>query len=729
MTTRLALALAASLGLAMPAYAQAAPATTTAAETSNPFAAESPLPLHYPQFDKIKDSDFAPAFDAGMAQQLKEIDAIADNPEAPSFDNTILAMEKSGQQLNRAQTVFFSLVGADTNDARNKLRADYAARFAAHGDAIGLNGKLFARIQALYDKRDTLGLDAEGVRLVERYHTDFVRSGAKLSDADKAKLKAMNSELAELGSKFSDNVLKDVNASAVVIDDAKQLDGFTPEQIAAAAEVAKTRKLEGKYVITLLNTTGQPPESELTDRATRQKIHEASIARGSHGGEFDNRAIIARIMKLRAERANLLGYPNHAAYVLEDETAKTPQAVNDMLGKLAPAAVANAKREAADLQAMIKKEGGDFELAPWDWSFYTEKVRKDKFNFDESQLKPYFELNNVLENGVFYAANQLYGLTFKKRTDLPLYHPDIATYDVFDADGKQLAIFIADMYARPSKRGGAWMNSYVSQSGLTGYKPVVANHLNIPKPPAGKPTLLTWDEVTTAFHEFGHALHGMFSNVEYPYFTGTSVPRDFVEYPSQVNEMWADWPAILKNYAKHYETGAPMPQELLDKVIAASKFNQGFATTEYLGAAMLDQRWHQIGSDQVPDAAGVMKFEADALAADGLNYPPVPPRYRTPYFSHIMGGYSAGYYAYIWSEVLDANSVEWFEQHGGLTRANGDHFRKTLLSQGGSKDALQLFQDFAGHAPKIEPLLKKRGLVAEVSDGAVPAPAPETGKE
>ncbi|HET6782733.1 MAG TPA: M3 family metallopeptidase, partial [Pseudoxanthomonas sp.] len=723
MTTRLALALAASLGLAMPAYSQAAaPAAAEAAKASNPFFAESPLPLHYPQFDKIKDSDFAPAFDAGMAEQLKEVDAIANNAAAPTFDNTILAMEKSGQVLNRAQTVFFSLVGADTNDARNKLRADYAAKFAAHGDAIALNPKLFARIDTLYKARDTLGLDAEGVRLVERYHTDFVRSGANLSEADKATLKGMNSQLAELGSKFSDNVLKEVNASAVVIDDAKQLAGFTPEQIATAAAAAKERKLEGKYVIALLNTTGQPPESELTNRATRQKLHEASIARGSHGGQFDNREIISKIMKLRADRAKLLGYPNHAAYVLEDETAKTPQAVNDMLGKLAPPAVANARREAADLQAMIEKEGGTFQLAPWDWAFYSEKVRKDKFNFDESQLKPYFELNNVLENGVFFAANQLYGLTFKKRTDLPVYNPDVITYDVFDADGKQLAIFIADMYARPSKRGGAWMNSYVSQSGLTGYKPVVANHLNIPKPPAGKPTLLTWDEVTTAFHEFGHALHGMFSNVEYPYFTGTSVPRDFVEYPSQVNEMWADWPAILKNYAKHHETGAPMPQELLDKVIAASKFNQGFRTTEYLGSAMLDQRWHQITADQVPDAAGVMAFETAAQKADGTDYAPVPPRYRTPYFSHIMGGYSAGYYAYIWSEVLDANSVEWFEQHGGLTRANGDHFRKTLLSRGGSKDALQLFQDFAGHAPKIEPLLKKRGLVADAADGANPAP-------
>lgn len=730
MTTRLALALAASLGLAMPAYSQAAaPASTEAAQASNPFFSESPLPLHYPQFDKIKDSDFAPAFDAGMAEQLKEVDAIANNAAAPTFDNTILAMEKSGQVLNRAQTVFFSLVGADTNDARNKLRADYAAKFAAHGDAIALNPKLFARIDTLYKARDKLGLDAEGVRLVERYYTDFVRSGANLSEADKATLKGMNSQLAELGSKFSDNVLKEVNASAVVIDDAKQLAGFTPEQIATAAAAAKERKLEGKYVIALLNTTGQPPESELTDRATRQKLHEASIARGSRGGEFDNRQIISKIMKLRADRAKLLGYPNHAAYVLEDETAKTPQAVNDMLGKLAPPAVANARREAADLQAMIKKEGGTFELAPWDWAFYSEKVRKDKFNFDESQLKPYFELNNVLENGVFFAANQLYGLTFKKRTDLPVYNPDVTTYDVFDADGKQLAIFIADMYARPSKRGGAWMNSYVSQSGLTGYKPVVANHLNIPKPPAGKPTLLTWDEVTTAFHEFGHALHGMFSNVEYPYFTGTSVPRDFVEYPSQVNEMWADWPAILKNYAKHHETGAPMPQELLDKVIAASKFNQGFRTTEYLGSAMLDQRWHQITAEQVPDAAGVMAFEAAAQKADGTDYAPVPPRYRTPYFSHIMGGYSAGYYAYIWSEVLDANSVEWFEQHGGLTRANGDHFRKTLLSRGGSKDALQLFQDFAGHAPKIEPLLKKRGLVADAADGANPAPTPEAPKK
>ena len=470
-------------------------------------------------------------------------------------------------------------------------------------------------------------------------------------------------------------------------------------------------------MLTLLNTTGQPPESQLTNRALRQRLHEASVARGSRGGEFDTTALVSRIMKLRADRAKLLGYPNHAAYGLEDQTARTPEAVNAMLGKLAPAAVANAKREAADLQAMIDQEQKakgqpTFALEPWDWAFYTEKVRAAKYDFDESQLKPYFEMKNVLENGVFFAANQLYGLTFKERTDLPKYHADTWTYDVFNADGSQLAIFIFDPYARDSKRGGAWMNSYVSQSGLTGDKPVVANHLNVPKPPAGEPTLMTWDEVTTTFHEFGHALHGMFSDVKYPYFSGTSVPRDFVEYPSQVNEMWADWPSVLANYAKHHKTGEAMPQALLDKVIAASKFNQGFATTEYLGAAMLDQRWHQITADQVPDAAGVMKFEADALAADGINYKPVPPRYKTPYFSHIMGGYSAGYYAYIWSEVLDANSVEWFKNNGGLKRENGDHFRKTLLSQGGSQDAMKLFRDFAGHDPKIEPLLEKRGLTA-----------------
>ncbi|MGY3041721.1 peptidyl-dipeptidase Dcp [Rhodanobacter sp. TND4EL1] len=693
-------------------------ADAVAADAGNPFFSESPLPLHYPPFDKIKDSDFGPAFDRGMAEHLKEIDAIAGNAEAPTFDNTIIALEKSGQVLSRTSTVFFSLVGADTNDARKAIQADYAPKLSAHRDAVALNPQLFARIQQLYDRRDQLGLDAEGARLIERYHTDFVRAGAKLSDADKAHLKEINGELAKLGTKFSQNVLAEVNDSAVTVDTKEELAGLTDEEIDAAAAAAKSKGLDGKYVIALLNTTGQPPLAQLQNRALRQRIFEASAARGSRGNAYDNTAIVSQVLKLRAEKARMLGYPTYAAYVLADETAKTPEAVNAMLSRLAPPAVANAEREGAALQAMIDKEQTakhepTFQLAPWDWAYYTEKVRAEKYNFDESQLKPYLEMKNVLENGVFYAAGQLYGLSFKQRTDLPVYQPDVLVYDVFDADGKQLAIFLADMYARPSKRGGAWMNSYVQQSGLTGNLPIVANHLNITKPASG-PTLLTWDEVTTMFHEFGHALHGMFSNVEYPYFSGTSVPRDFVEFPSQVNEMWSDWPSVLANYAKHYQTGASMPKELLDKVLATSKFNQGFATTEYLGSAMLDQSWHQVGADRIPEANGVMAFEAAALKANGTDYTPVPPRYRTPYFSHIMGGYAAGYYAYIWSEVLDANTVEWIKAHGGLTRANGDRFRATLLSRGGSKDALQLFRDFAGHEPQIEPLLKRRGLDAAV---------------
>ena len=719
----LALAMAIALSGSFGAHADATGAKENATQAApdvaqNPFFAESTLPLHYPAFDKITDSDFAPGFDRGMAEHLREVLAIANNPQPPSFDNTILALEKSGQVLDRTSTVFFSLVGVDNNDARKAIQAQYAPKLAAHRDAVTLNPKLFARIQKLYDTRTALGLDAEGVRLIERYHTGFVRAGAQLPASAQARLKAINAEQAKLGTQFSQNVLAEVNDSAVVVDTREQLAGLTDEQIGAAAAAAKAKGLDGKYLIALLNTTGQPPEAQLHDRAVRERLHKASIARGSRGNQYDNAAIVSKVLKLRAEKAKMLGYPTWAAYVLADETAKTPQAVNAMLTQLAPAAVANARREGAALQAMIDKEQAakgeaSFQLQPWDWAYYTEKVRKQKYNFDESQLQPYFEMKNVLENGVFYAAGQLYGLSFKQRTDLPVYNPDVLVYDVFDADGKQLAIFLADMYARPSKRGGAWMNSYVEQSALTGNLPVVANHLNITKPASG-PTLLTWDEVTTAFHEFGHALHGMFSDVKYPYFSGTSVPRDFVEFPSQVNEMWADWPSVLAHYAKHYQTGAPMPQALLDKVLAASKFNQGFATTEYLGSAMLDQSWHQVGADKIPAADGVMAFEAAALKANGTDYAPVPPRYRTPYFSHIMGGYAAGYYAYIWSEVLDANTVNWIKAHGGLTRANGDRFRQTLLSRGGSKDALQLFRDFAGHEPQIQPLLERRGLDAAV---------------
>ncbi|MGH7947294.1 MAG: M3 family metallopeptidase, partial [Opitutaceae bacterium] len=472
------------------------------------------------------------------------------------------------------------------------------------------------------------------------------------------------------------------------------------------------------YVIALVNTTGQPPLAFLKNRAARQKIMAASLARGSRGGEFDNRAIVSAMAKKRAERAALLGYAHHAAYQLEEQTVGTVDVLNKLLAQLAPAAVANARKEAADMQAIVEAEKGGFTIAAADWDFYTEKVRAARYAFDESQLKPYYEFNRVLHDGVFFAAKKLYGITFKQRHDLPVYEPNVRVYDVFEEHGTHLAIFLMDCYARPNKNGGAWMNSYVSQSGLLGTKPVIANHLNIPKPPEGQPTLMTHDEVNTAFHEFGHALHGMFSAVKYPRFAGTSVPRDFVEFPSQVNEMWAEWPEVLGNYAKHYQTGAPLPRPLLEKVLAAEKFNQGFKTTEYLAATLLDQAWHQVGVDAIPDEKGVLAFEADALKKHRVDFPPVPPRYRSTYFSHAFaGGYSAGYYSYIWSEVLDANSVEWMKQHGGLTRKNGDHFRRTLLSRGGSEDALKLFRDFTGREPDIRPLLERRGLNQPSSDG------------
>ena len=711
MTHKLSLALAAALCVAVPgAAAVADDHAPQAAEpvSANPFFTLSTLPYQLPPFDRIQDAHYAPAFEKGMADQRAEVDAIANQSAAPSFDNTIVAMEKTGALLGRTAAVFFNLAGANTNPAMQKVQAEMAPKLSAHQDAILLDGKLFARVKSLYDQRADLGLDAESLRLLERYHTDFVRAGANLSDADKTTLKAMNAELATLSTTFSQNVLKEVQASGVLVSDVKELDGLSADAITAAAEAAKAAGKEGQYLIALMNTSGQPPLSSLTNRALRKKIMDASLTRGSRGGEFDNRAIVSRVAKLRAERAALLGYENHATYVLEDETAGTVGAVNKLLSDLAPAAVANARKEAADMQAIINEEKGGFALEAADWAFYAEKVRQAKYDFDESQLRPYFEMTSVLENGVFHAAGELYGLSFKRRTDLPTYHPDVLVYEVFEADGKPLGLFLGDFYARSNKRGGAWMNAYVPQNGLTGTLPVVANHQNIPKPAAGQPTLMTFDEVTTMFHEFGHALHGLFSKVKYPQFAGTSVPRDFVEYPSQVNEMWATWPTILANYAKHHETGEPIPQALLDKVLATEQFGQGHATTEYLAAAMLDQSWHQLAANEVP--SDTLAFEAQALKAAGLDYAPVPPRYRSTYFSHIMGGYSAGYYAYLWSEVLDAESVEWFKENGGLKRENGDHFRKTLLSRGGSVDAMQLFRDFRGRDPQVGPLLKRRGL-------------------
>ena len=708
MSSTFILTLLASLGLAVLGCAGTA---TEDAASANPFFAESSLPFALPPFDQIDDAHYRPAFERGMADQLVEIEAIANTADTPTFENTVVQMERSGRLLTRVANVFFGLTSADTNDVLDAIEAEIAPTLSAHNDQILLNDTLFARVKTLYDERDGLDLDAEARRLVEEYYTDFVRAGAQVSAAEKERLKAINSELATLGTAFSQNVLGEVNAAAVSVDTQEELAGLSKNEIAAAAEAAVARDLEGKYVIALLNTSGQPALSSLENRALRERIMAASQARGRQGGEFDNRDIVTRMARLRAERAQMLGYPNHAAYILEQQTAQTVDAVNERLASLTPPAVANAQAEAVDLQEMIGTEDGDFALAGWDWAYYTEKVRAARYAFDASQLRPYFEMNTVLTNGVFYAATQLYGLTFKERSELPVYHPDVRVFEVFDAGGAPLGLFLGDFYARPSKRGGAWMNAYVSQSHLLGTQAVVANHLNIPKPPAGEPTLLTFDEVTTMFHEFGHALHGLFSDVRYPYFAGTSVPRDFVEYPSQVNEMWATWPEVLTHYAVHHETGEPMPTELLDKVLATATFNQGFATTEYLAASLLDMAWHQLSPEDVPDADGLVAFEAAALKEAGVALDAVPPRYRSTYFSHIFaGGYSAGYYSYIWSEVLDADSVEWFKEHGGLTRENGDHFRVSLLSRGGSVEAMTLFRNFRGADPDITPLLTRRGL-------------------
>jgi peptidyl-dipeptidase Dcp len=698
--------------IALAHAASAAPAAAgPALDPTNPFAKESTLPLHYPAFDKIKDEHFLPAFEAGMREQLREVESIANNKAAPTFDNTIVAMERAGQLLARVSTTFSNLQGANTDDQLDAIDREMSPKLAAHRDAIYLNDKLFQRVKALYDKRDKLHLDAESKHLLERYNRDFVRAGAKLSSADKEKLKAYNAEIAGLQSEVSQFILKEANASALVVDTREELAGLSDAQIDAAAAEAKKRGLEGKYAIAIVNTTGQPANSQLTNRAVRERLQAASMARGGRGGEFDDREVVLRLFKLRAERAQLLGYRNYAAYALEEETAKNPEAVNKLLAELAKPAVNNARKEADEIQKVIDAEKGGFKVAAQDWSFYSDKVRAAKYNFDEGQLKPYFEMNNVVLNGVFYAANKEYGLTFKERHDLPVYNPDVRVFDVFDANGKQLAIYLMDYYARPNKQGGAWMNEYVTQNTLMGTHPVVANHLNIPKPPAGEPTLMTWDEVRTAFHEFGHALHGMFSNVKYPTFGGSNTPRDFVEYPSQVNEMWAAWPEVLGNYAKHYKTGAPMPKEMLDKVLAAKKFNQGFITTEYLSASLLDQRWHQLTPAQMP--TDVLAFESDALKQAGVDFAPVPPRYRTGYFLHVLSnGYSAGYYGYLWAEKLDADTVEWFKANGGLQRKNGDHFRQTLLSRGGSADAMDLYRNFRGQDAKITPLLERRGLTS-----------------
>lgn len=680
--------------------------------SDNPLLKESTLPYGAPPFDEIEHEHFREALEKGMAAHKAEIEQISGNEERPTFENTVVAMERSGELLAYVQRIFGALAGADTSDTLEETQAEMAPKLSAHRDAIQLDRDLFGRIDYLYQQRDELDLDDESKRLLERYHTDFVRAGAELSDEEQDRLREINSRLAELGAEFSRKVRAEVNDSAVVVEDRDKLAGLSDSEIESAADSAADRDLEGKYVITLQNTSGQPPLSHLENRELRERLHRASLDRGSRGNDYDTTGVVAETIKLRTERANMLGYDNHAEYIIAEQTAGEVSAVNDMLNDLGPVGMRNARQEAEDLQNLIDEtEDEPFELASWDWAFYSEKLRQDRYDFSESDIRPYFELDNVLENGVFHSAEQLFGITFEERTDLPVYHETVRVWEVFEEDGTPLGLMYGDFYNRGTKRGGAWMNSYRIQSELIGDDPVVAIHLNVDRPSGADPTLLTWDENTTLFHEFGHAIHGLFSDVTYPRFAGTSVPRDFVEYPSQVYEMWAAEPEVLENYALHYETGERIPEDLLERVKQAEKFNEGFRTTEYLAASFLDQAWHQTDLDDLPDADGVMDFEAEALAAAEMDFDPVPPRYRTPYFNHMMGGYSAGYYSYIWSEVLDADSVEWFHEQGGMTRENGDHFRDTILSTGGSMDAMELYRKFAGREPGVEALLERRGLI------------------
>jgi peptidyl-dipeptidase Dcp len=684
----------------------------------NPFSHPSTLPYRLPPFDRVQNADYRPAFEQGMRQQRAEVQQIASDPAEADFQNTLVALERSGQMLSRVSAVFFNLNASNTDPQMQEIDSEIAPKLQAHEDAIFLDPALFARVDAVYRRRASLQLDSESLQLLERYHIEFVRAGARLSDTDKARLRDINGQLSSLTTQFKQNVLKATKSGAVIVGSVDELDGLSQEQIGAAASAAEARSLSGKWLITLQNTTGQPPLAQLKNRTLRERIYEASTARGlrSEADGADNTEVISQIVRLRAERAALLGYPNHAAYQLEDESAGNPAAVQQILTELAPAALARAQQDAADMQHLIDAEAAanhtaPFALAPWDWPFYSEKLRRARFDFDQAQVKPYFELEHVLRDGVFYSAQQLYGLQFEERKDLPVYHPDVRVFEVFDADGAPLALFLGDYFARDNKQGGAWMNSFVRQSRLFGLKPVVANNTNIPKPLPGQPALLTFEEVITLFHEFGHAIHGMLSSVQYPLLSGTALPRDFVEYPSQYNEMWAREPGVLAHYARHYQTGEALPQALLAKVLAAQKFDQGYATTEYLAAALLDQSWHRITAAQAPTAAAVPAFEAAALRASDIDHPAIPPRYHSTYFSHIFaGGYSAGYYAYLWSEVLARDTGQWMQARGGLTRANGDRLRKTVLSRGRSADPQSMFRDFYGGPPEIGPLLEYRGL-------------------
>ena len=717
------------LAAALPALAGAAEAPAPAASADIPHAAKaaaapasdaaaldvllepSPLPLHYPRFDRIRDADFLPALRVAMARNRQAAEAVAADTAAPSFDNTVLPLERAAAAFARVRLVFENLDASNTNPMLQATQRAVAPEIAATDDAIHLDPKLFARVDALWRRRDTLGLDPESARLLWRYHQDFVRAGALLPDDAKAQLRALNVRISQLQTTFAQNTLKEREASAVVFDARAELDGLSDAEIAAAADAASAAGKPGKFLVELVNTTGQPVLAELRRHASRERVMAASLARGSRGGAYDNRETVIELVRARARKAALLGYPSFAAFQLGEQTVGSIDTLDGILARLAPEAEARMHREAAELQGLVDAEHGGFKLGAADWPYYEARLRASRFSVDPDRLKPYYELDHVILDGVFYAANRLYGLTFRERHDLPVYEPSVRVFDVFDQDGKPLAIFIGDYYARPNKNGGAWMNSYVPQDGLDGGRPVVVNNLNIPRPPAGQPTLLTQDEVITAFHEFGHALHGMLSQTRYPRFAGPNVPRDFVEYPSQFNEMWATDPEVLRHFARDWRTGEPIPQALVDEMAAAARFDQGFQTTEYLAATLLDQAWHQTPEARLPTVDGFVAFEEDALRKAGVDYAPVPPRYRSTYFSHaFQSGYAAGYYSYLWSDVLAADSADWVRRHGGLSRATGDQIRAKLLSRGGSADPLALFRDLTGGPPDLGPLLAKRGL-------------------
>jgi peptidyl-dipeptidase Dcp len=695
MKLSLAMIAAAAALAAQPAFAQGA---------AGLFANPSPLPFHAPQFDKIKDADYLPAIEAGMREQMAEMTAIANDPAAPTFANTLVPMEKSGRVLDRATSAFYGVSQANTNDVLQKTREDIAPKLAAHSDAIYLNPKLFARVKAIYAARDTSGLNAEQKQLVRVTYDAFVHAGANLSPADAVKLKAINNELASLGAEFEKRLLAAAKAGALPVADRAKLAGLSDADIAAL-------KVEGKdaWSIPLQNTTQQPLLQQLTDRATRKALFDKSWTRAEQGDANDTRQTIAKMAVLRAQKAQLLGYPNYAAYVLEDQMAKDPQTVNAFMAKLVAPTRAKAAVESADIQAVIDAEKGGFKLEPYDWELYAEKVRKARYDLTADETKPYFELDTVLQKGVFFAANQLYGVTFHERKDIPVYQADVRVFEVREADGKPIGLMYFDYFKRDNKSGGAWMSNFVGQSKLLGTLPVIYNVANFQKPAAGQPALISFDDVTTMFHEFGHALHGLFADQTYPTLSGTNTARDFVEFPSQFNENWALYPTVLKNYAKHYQTGAAMPQALVDKIKKAATFNQGYEFGELVSAAELDLQWHNLPA--TAPQQDVDAFEAKALKEAGVDFPNVPPRYRSSYFLHIWGnGYAAGYYAYLWTQMLDHDAYRWFEENGGLTRANGDRFRKMVLSKGHTEDYATMYRAFRGKDADIGPLLEAKGM-------------------